>query len=192
MSMADYKKFLAEQIEESRNVLEASKQLGEVVSTAAMKCVESLKNGGTIFICGNGGSAADAQHIAAELINRYKFDRRPLACVALTTDSSNITAIGNDSSFEYIYSKQVEALARKGDVLISLSTSGNSKNILAAIHAAHKKGVYTIGLTGKTGGQMRDLVGTLINIPSNDTARIQESHHVVYHVMCDIIERECA
>jgi len=142
-----------------------------------------------ILLCGNGGSAADAQHVAAEFINRFRFDRPALPAMALTTDSSILTCIGNDSSFDFVFSRQVEVLANSGDILIGISTSGGSKNVLNALDAAHKKGIQTIGFTGEKG---RTTLGAkcdhCIVIPSADTARIQEAHEFVWHFICGMVE----
>jgi len=153
-------------------------------------CLNSLKTGGKIFICGNGGSAADAQHIAAELSGRFKKERIALAGVALTTDTSAITAIGNDYGYEHVFSRQLEALGREGDILISISTSGNSVNILKAMQSAAKLNIKNIALTGKTGGKMAEQADASIIIPSNDTPRIQEMHIMVGHMICVIIDKE--
>jgi D-sedoheptulose 7-phosphate isomerase len=152
--------------------------------------VHALRNGNKIMFCGNGGSAADAQHLAGEFINRFRFDRAPLAGLALTTDTSILTCIGNDSSFDHVFSKQILGLGNKGDVLIAISTSGNSMNILEACHACKEKGIYIVGFTGESGGKMQEIVDLLIDIPSKDTPRIQEGHITVGHIMCDIVEQE--
>ncbi len=141
-----------------------------------------------LLICGNGGSAADAQHIAAEFINRYMLERPPLPAIALTTDTSIITSIGNDYSFDEIFSKQVKALGMEGDILLALSTSGNSPNVNAAVKAARSQGIYTVGLTGGDGGQLASLVDTALLVKSNTTARIQETHILVGHIICQLID----
>ncbi len=141
-----------------------------------------------LLICGNGGSAADAQHIAAEFINRYMLERPPLPAIALTTDTSIITSIGNDYSFDEIFSKQVKALGMEGDILLVLSTSGNSPNVNAAVKAARSQGIYTVGLTGGDGGQLASLVDTALLVKSNTTARIQETHILVGHIICQLID----
>ena len=141
-----------------------------------------------LLICGNGGSAADAQHIAAEFINRYMLERPPLPAIALTTDTSIITSIGNDYSFDEIFSKQVKALGMEGDILLALSTSGNSPNVNTAVQAARSQGIYTVGLTGGDGGQLASLVDTALLVKSNTTARIQETHILVGHIICQLID----
>lgn len=154
-------------------------------------CVEAIENGGTLMFCGNGGSAADAQHLATELTVRYKKDRAPMAALALTTDTSALTAAGNDIGFDSIFSRQVEALCGKKDVLIGLSTSGNSTNVVRALEAAREKGAATIALTGDGGGRMAQIVDELIAIPSQETARIQEMHILFGHMLCGALEEKC-
>lgn len=173
-------------IDTAQNTLKA---LVDDVSKAGNIMVESLKSGNKIMICGNGGSAADAQHFAAELSGRYMEDRDAISAIALTTDTSALTAIGNDFGFEYIFSRQVEALARSGDVLLAISTSGTSENILKAINVAKSKNCKVIGLSGKGGGSMNDYVDLNIIIPSSSTPRIQEMHLLIEHILCSIIER---
>lgn len=151
-------------------------------------CVKSLRTGNKIMICGNGGSAADAQHLAAELIGKLNFDRPPLAALALTTDTSILTAIGNDYGFEFIFSRQIEALGKPNDVLIAISTSGNSKNIIKAIEIAKGMGIITIGLTGKTGGAMVGLCDAIYQAPIENTQEIQECHIRLGHQFCSMIE----
>ena len=161
-----------------------------IIKSAANLCVDALNSGNKILICGNGGSAADSQHIAAELSGRFKNERRALAAVALTTDTSALTAIGNDYGFDYIFSRQVEAIGKRGDILIAISTSGNSKNVINAIKVARKIGIKVITLTGKGGGEMKSLGDINIVIPSNDTPRIQEMHIMVGHMICQIIDSQ--
>lgn len=158
------------------------------IEKACKIAMETLKNGKTIFLCGNGGSAADAQHIAAELTGRYKSERNPLAGIALTTDTSALTAIGNDYGFDFVFLRQLQALAKKGDTLIAISTSGNSPNVLKAIKFAKQNGISVIGFSGKGGGEMRDLCDVNLIVPSNDTARIQEMHIFMGHTICQAID----
>jgi D-sedoheptulose 7-phosphate isomerase len=161
------------------------------IATASHAMVDCLKNGGKILACGNGGSAADSQHFAAELVGRFERDRTELAAIALTTDSSILTAVGNDYSFDEIFSKQVRALGRHGDVLFAISTSGNSKNVVAAIEAAHLKGMHVIGMTGRNGGKIAGLIkpgDVLLNVDSQVTTRIQEVHLLMLHCLCDAID----
>ena len=162
--------------------------LGEDIAKAGELIVSTLKAGNKILLFGNGGSAGDAQHIAAELTGRYKTERKGLAAIALTTDTSALTAIGNDYGFDRIFDRQVEALGREGDLLIGISTSGNSRNVLRALAYAKDNGMNTIGFSGKGGGDMRPLCDINIIIPSDDTARIQEMHILIGHVLCGIID----
>jgi D-sedoheptulose 7-phosphate isomerase len=160
----------------------------DLIVSCGKKIADSLASGNKIMIFGNGGSAADAQHIAAEFVNRYVVERRPLAAIALTTDTSVLTSIGNDYSFEDVFSKQVIALGRKGDVAIGISTSGNSKNVIKAIDAAREAGIYTIGLTGR-GGRLASCAEMVFAVESDVTARIQEVHNTLGHILCDLADR---
>jgi D-sedoheptulose 7-phosphate isomerase len=153
---------------------------------------EALRSGGRVLLCGNGGSAADAQHIAAELVGRFKLERSAFAAVALTTDTSILTALGNDYGYSTVFSRQVEALCNEGDVLIGISTSGNSPNVLEAVRVARERGAKTVGLTGENGGKLKDLVDACIRIPSSDTPRIQEGHITIGHIICELVETELA
>ena len=150
--------------------------------------VECLRTGGKVMACGNGGSAADAQHLSAELVGRFGTERKGLACIALTTDSSMLTAWGNDYEFDTIFARQVSALGRAGDVLICFSTSGNSRNVVAAVKAAAEIDVKTLGLLGGGGGDLGDLVDVPIIVPSDETARVQEIHQIIYHAWCAEID----
>ena len=158
------------------------------IKKACETAVATLKAGGKILLCGNGGSAADAQHIAAELTGRYKTERGALAGIALTTDTSALTAIGNDYGYEFVFSRQLEALGRGGDLLIAISTSGNSGNVIKALELAQKIGIKTIGLSGRTGGAMNELCELNLVVPSNDTPRIQEMHIMIGHIICQAID----
>ena len=149
---------------------------------------ERLRRGCKILICGNGGSAADAQHLAAELSGRYLKERRALAAMALTTDTSALTAIGNDYGYDFVFSRQVEALARPGDLLIGISTSGNSGNVIKAVESAKVLGVRTLGLLGRDGGKLKGMMDDALVVPSDVTARIQEVHQMVYHFWCEILD----
>jgi D-sedoheptulose 7-phosphate isomerase len=160
------------------------------VSRAARTIAESIRAGGKVLIFGNGGSAADAQHIAAEFINKYLFDHPPIAAIALTTDTSVLTSISNDSSYIHVFSRQIAALGRRGDVAIGISTSGNSPNILEAIKQARQLHMATIGLLGKDGGQIAKLVDNPLVVPSNMTPRIQEVHIMIGHILCELVEEE--
>jgi D-sedoheptulose 7-phosphate isomerase len=171
--------------------MEAAKVLTEPLRVAAERMVQCLMNEGKILACGNGGSAADAQHFSAELLNRFEMERPPLAAVALTTDTSTITSIGNDYDFNQIFSKQVRALGQPNDLLLAISTSGNSRNVIEAVQAAHERQMGVIALTGKNGGTMGELLGpddVHICVPQSSTARIQEVHILCLHCMCDAID----
>lgn len=150
--------------------------------------VATLNAGKTLLFAGNGGSAADAQHIAGELVSRFLFDRPGLAAIALSTDTSVLTSIGNDYGYEYVFARQVEALGRPGDVFMGISTSGNSPNVLVALAAARKKGLTTVGLTGGRGGKMIDLCDHVLCAPASSTPRIQECHLATYHLLCALVE----
>lgn len=158
------------------------------IYTACIIATEALNAGNKILLCGNGGSAADAQHIAAELSGRYKIERKGLAGIALTTDTSVLTAVGNDFGFDRIFDRQVEALARTGDVLMGISTSGHSKNVVRALSLARNMGCRTIGLSGRDGGVMSEFCDINIIVPSDDTARIQEMHIMIGHIICQAID----
>ncbi len=161
------------------------------IAAASQAMVDCLKNGGKILACGNGGSAGDSQHFAAELVGRFEREREELAAIALTTDSSILTAVANDYSFDEIFSKQVRALGKPGDILFGISTSGNSKNVVAAIDAAHAKGMNIVGMTGRSGGKIAGQLkagDVLLNVDSQITARIQEVHLLTLHCLCDAID----
>ena len=166
----------------------ADKELLATVSVVANACIGSLNSGGKILLAGNGGSAADAQHIAGELVSRFMFDRPGLSAIALTTDTSILTAIGNDYGYAKVFARQVQALGRKGDVLIAYSTSGKSPNILEALKAANELSMITVGFTGNSGGPMHDLSTHVLAVPSPDTPKIQEGHLVLGHILCGLIE----
>lgn len=169
----------------------AAEPLSKSIAEAVDAVMGSITGGGKVMACGNGGSAADAQHFAAELVGRFERERPGLAAIALTTDTSILTAIGNDYDFASIYSKQVQALGQPGDVLIAISTSGNSANVLAAIEAAHAREMTVVALTGRTGGRLRALLSdtdVLIAVPHDRTARIQEVHLLSLHCLCDAID----
>ncbi len=165
-------------------------QLTETIEKAAALLVRTIRSGNKVLIAGNGGSAADAQHIAAEFVGRYETERAAFPAIALTTDTSALTAIANDYSFERIFSRQVEALAAKGDCLIAISTSGNSPNVIAAVMEARNRGCTVIGMTGKNGKKLAGLCDECILVPSERTARIQEAHIMTAHIWCEIIDRE--
>ena len=162
----------------------------EKIASVIKASVAIYKAGNKILIAGNGGSAADAQHFAAELVGRYGFDRPSLPALALTTDTSNLTAIGNDYGYEYVFSRQLEGMGVAGDLFIGISTSGNSENILNAFASAKEKGITTVALTGRDGGKMAEVADHTLIVPSDATPRIQESHLLIEHMICDAIEKE--
>ncbi|WP_305852241.1 D-sedoheptulose 7-phosphate isomerase [Lysobacter sp. S4-A87] len=164
--------------------------LRQQITQAVALCVDSLRADGKILFAGNGGSAADAQHWAGELVSRFYYDRPGLAAIALTTDSSILTAIGNDYGYDYTFARQVEALGRRGDVLVVISTSGNSPNILRAAQAAAERGVRVIGFTGQAGGKLAAMCDICFRVPSDETPRIQEGHEFIGHLLCALIEAQ--
>ena len=180
------KEEFSEHLKVSKKTMES---IGKPIEIAAKLCIDSLKNGNKILIFGNGGSAADAQHIAAELVGRYKTERKGLSAIALTTDTSAITSIANDYGYLHVFDRQVEALANKGDVLIGISTGGTSANVISALKLANDLGCRTIGLSGKGGGEFNSLCDVNIIVPSEDTPRIQEMHIVIGHTICHLIEQ---
>lgn len=172
-----------------RELLEALEGLEGQVLDVAERLADCLDRGGTVFWLGNGGSAADSQHLAAELVGRYEgVDRRALASIALTTDSSVLTSVGNDHGFDAVFARQIEALARPGDVVVAISTSGDSPNVLAAARAARERGAFTVGLCGRDGGALRGLVDAAIVVPSSSAARVQEAHILIGHIWCDHVD----
>ena len=180
-------------IRESVAVNETLLQDGELIRLVAevgRDLAAALRGGHRAFLFGNGGSAADAQHLAAEFMGRFKLERAGLPVVALTVNTSTLTAIGNDYSFEAIFARQIEALGSAGDVALAISTSGNSRNVLLAIAAAKRKGMVAVGLTGERGGQLKSLVGRCICVPSEDTPRVQEAHILIGHILSEIVETE--
>jgi D-sedoheptulose 7-phosphate isomerase len=185
--------YIKNQISDSRDtkskLLEDQKFLN-TLQEVAQQCVSLYKSKKKTILAGNGGSAADAQHIAAELVGRYGFDRPSIPSLALTTDTSNLTAIGNDYGYDAVFSRQIEGMGQEGDLFIGISTSGNSKNVINAFHSAKKMGITTVALVGRDGGEMAKIADHAIIIPSNETPRIQESHILVGHIICDIIEKE--
>jgi len=174
-----------ESIEAKRAFFEAN---SEAVARAADVIIGSVRAGGKVLVFGNGGSAADAQHIAAELVNRLNYDHPPIPAIALTTDTSILTSIGNDSSFDNVFERQVRALGRKGDVALAISTSGNSPNVLRAVEAAREIGVTTIGLAGRTGGKLATLAELALVVNADSTQRIQETHITIAHILCELVE----
>ena len=167
-------------------------QMGPQVVSAAELISTRLRAGGKVFFCGNGGSAADAQHLAAELVGRFLLEREPLSAWALTVNTSALTAIGNDYSYDDVFSRQLRGLGRPGDVLVGISTSGNSRNIIRAIEAAREMDIVVIGMTGETGGDMAALCDVSLKVPSASTPRIQEMHIAIGHLICELVEADCA
>ncbi len=189
----DFERRASELIEASIAAKQSLLRSQEVVSTIAKVSgilVDALKQGNKVLLFGNGGSAADAQHIAADLVGRFAFDRPALPALALSVNSSCLTAIGNDYGFDRVFSRQLEALARHGDVAIGISTSGNSLNVQNAMSVAKKIGLHTVALTGSTGGHLRNIVDHCIYVPSNETPRIQECHILIGHIISELVEQE--
>ncbi len=185
--------YIEEQIrasyETKRRIAENAELVG-LIEAVAQRCVAVYRSGRKTLLAGNGGSAADAQHIAAELVGRYGFDRPSIPSVALTVDTSALTAIGNDYGYDHIFSRQLEGMGQEGDLFIGISTSGNSANIIRAFESAKAKGITTVALTGRDGGAMARMADYAVVVPSDATPRIQESHILIGHIWCDIIERE--
>jgi D-sedoheptulose 7-phosphate isomerase len=178
---------LKESIEVKQKILTDSFLISEI-RKVSVACANAFSRGNKVLLCGNGGSAADAQHLAAEFSGRFYYDRPPLPAEALHVNSSFMTAVANDYSFEEVYARMVKATGRKGDILIGFTTSGNSPNIIRAFEMAREMNITTIGFTGETGGKLAALCDFLINIPSTDTPRIQESHITVGHIVCEMVE----
>ena len=184
---AAFEKRLQESIEVKQQALLQNR---EVFSDIANAMLESLRQGGKVLLFGNGGSAADAQHIAAELVSRFLHDRKALPAIALTTDTSILTSVANDYAYDQVFARQIEALGKRGDVAVGISTSGNSPNVLKAVARAREMGLTTVGLTGRSGGALKDAVDLCLCVPSSSTPRIQEVHIAVAHVLCEVLELE--
>ncbi|MBV5349237.1 D-sedoheptulose 7-phosphate isomerase [bacterium] len=187
------KNYIIKQIADSAATKQAileNEALLDMIVTVAQECVAVYRKGKKTMLAGNGGSAADAQHIAAELVGRYGFDRPSIPSLALTTDTSNLTAIGNDYGYDKVFSRQLEGMGQEGDLFIGISTSGNSQNIINTFESAKERGIATVALVGRDGGKMGQMADFSIIIPSNATPRIQESHILIGHILCDIIEKE--
>lgn len=178
-----------EHLEVAKNTLDSNENKINIAIDLAIK---ALEGGNKILLCGNGGSAADAQHIAAELVGRYKLERKGLPAIALTTDTSAITSIGNDYGYDFVFSRQIESLANVGDIVIGISTSGTSSNVIAGLEIAKKMGCVNIGLSGKNGGDMNDLCAVNIIANSDNTPRIQEMHILIGHILCEAIDNHFA
>lgn len=173
---------------EIKRAISKDSDLLRLIEQAARKMIEVYRNGNKIMLGGNGGSAADAQHIAGEFVSRFYFDRPGLPCIALTTDSSILTAIGNDYGYEQLFARQIQANGQRGDIFIGISTSGNSPNVIRGLEMCRAMGITTIGLTGESGGRMAALCDICIRIPSQETPRIQEAHILIGHILCAIVE----
>lgn len=187
------KDYIRNQVKDSIAVKEAllsDEKYIDLLNRVAGELIQAYRAGKKTLIAGNGGSAADAQHIAAEFVSRFYFDRPALASIALTTDTSALTAIGNDYGYELLFSRQIEANGQPGDFYIAISTSGNSKNVIKSLESAKKLGIKTIGLTGRSGGKMKDMVDYWIGVPSDETPRIQECHILIGHILCAAVEKE--
>ena len=173
-----------------KNAMMDNPELINTIENVVNKIVLCYQNGGKVLFCGNGGSAADAQHLAAELSGRFYYDRAPLHAEALHVNTSYLTAVANDYSYDEVYARLIRAMGRKGDILIGLSTSGNSGNILRAFSQARENDMITVGLTGENGGKMKGLCDLIIHVPSGDTPRIQESHILIGHIICELVEAQ--
>ena len=183
---------IKETMSESSNLILTSVDLSEKIEDAVSAIIKCLEEKDKLVIFGNGGSAADAQHISAEFIGRFQRERQSLPAIALTTDTSILTSLANDYSYDTVFSRQCESLVSKGDVVLGISTSGNSKNIENGIITSKSKGAVTIGLLGEDGGTIKNFVDISIQVPSKNTARIQEVHRVIYHIICELVERSMA
>jgi D-sedoheptulose 7-phosphate isomerase len=184
-----FKRIVKDSFEIKKKILK-DKEILKTIEKVSKEIINAFKNQKKVLLCGNGGSAADAQHIAAELSGKFYLDREPLFAEALHCNTSFLTAVANDYSFEDVFARAVKAMGKKGDILIGISTSGNSENVIRAIKVANKMGMITVGLTGKTGGKMKDICHYLIRVPSTDTPRIQEAHILIGHIICEIVEKE--
>ncbi len=183
----DIRQAIKDSVSVKNKIIDDAVLIGSI-EKAANEMILSLKSKGKVLFCGNGGSAADAQHLAAELSGRFNYDRDPLPSEALHVNTSYLTAVANDYGYDEVYARLVKGCGNKGDILVGLSTSGNSPNVIKAFECAKKSGMVTIGMTGATGGKMKDLSDVLINVPSENTARIQESHITIGHILCEIVE----
>ncbi len=187
--MKEMQKAIQDSVIVKQKILEQEQLLAEIQKVIKL-IVDGYRTGKKVLLCGNGGSASDAQHIAAELTGRFYFDRKPLDAEALTANTSHLTAVGNDYSFDEIYARLVEAKGHPGDILIGLSTSGNSPNVVAAIQKGNELGMKTVALTGESGGKLKSLATFLLNVPSSDTPRIQEAHILLAHIICEQVEKQ--
>jgi D-sedoheptulose 7-phosphate isomerase len=190
MQMKNYIKDQIKKSYETKMAIYENEALLQKIEDVARRCVALYKTDKKTILAGNGGSAADAQHIAAELVGRYGFDRPSIPSLALTTDTSNLTAIGNDYGYDQVFSRQLAGMGQKGDIFFGISTSGNSQNIINAFEVAKEKGITTVALVGRDGGKMAQMADVALIVPSDSTPRIQESHILIGHILCDIIEKE--
>jgi len=191
MEGVNMKKIIMDEFRESIDVKEKSlKELVDKIEETSKKIIDCYRKGGKLIVFGNGGSAADAQHIVAELVNKLNFDRPMLNALALTVNTSVLTAIGNDSSYDNVFSRQIESLAKPGDVIMGISTSGNSVNVVKAMEKAKTIGALTIGMTGQDGGKLKSFSDILLNVPSKKTQRIQEVHITIGHIICGLVEEK--
>ncbi|WP_418765585.1 D-sedoheptulose-7-phosphate isomerase [Mailhella sp.] len=182
------KEQIEKSLEETAERFRRLRRQAPILEAVARAWIDALKRGNKIMFCGNGGSAADSQHLAAELMGRYKFDRRPLPALSLTTDTSALTAIGNDYGYENVFSRQLRGLGVRGDVLVGISTSGNSRNVLEAFAVAREMGVFAVAFTGESGGRMKDAADLCLAVPSSVTNSVQEMHIACGHLVCGIVE----
>lgn len=185
--------YIEAEINKTRSVINQilnDEALLQIIEDVAKTCSTALRAGNKILFAGNGGSAADSQHLAAELVSRLCYNRPGLAAIALTTDTSALTAIGNDYSFENLFARQIEAIGRQGDIFIAISTSGKSKNILKALEIAHHRGLINVGMSGKTSPEMSSLCKLTLNVPSSETPKIQEGHIMIVHIFCALVEED--
>jgi D-sedoheptulose 7-phosphate isomerase len=181
---------IKKQLQDHRALIDLlERDLAPLIAEMSSMITSALMNGNKLLVMGNGGSAADSQHFVAEIVGRFKMERKALPAIALSTDTSILTAIGNDYGFESIFSRQVEALAAPGDIVVGLSTSGNSPNVQKALNAARQRGCRTIGLLGKDGGSIKEVCDLALVVPSTDTPRIQEGHITIIHIVCDLVEK---
>lgn len=183
---------IRDMLQDSIQVVQSLSDHAETIRLIADRLAAALSSGGKILLCGNGGSAADAQHVAAELVGRFTRERAAWPAIALTTNSSILTALGNDYGFDRVFARQVEALAAPGDVVVGISTSGNSANVVQAMRAARAKGCATVGVTGRDGGELKTAVDVCLQVQSNSTPRIQEAHIVFWHIVCELVESALA
>ncbi len=188
--MKDLSDIIRKRVDEHAAAASAIASSSSVIADIAERIAKSFQAGGTLILCGNGGSAADAEHVAGEFVGRYKLERKPWPAIALTANAPIVTAIGNDYGFEQVFARQVQAFAKRGDVVVGISTSGNSKNVLNAIGEARKRGCVTVGVTSRSGGALADMTDVCFRADSDDTPRVQEAHILMWHIVCELVELE--